>query len=276
MIQAQQHSYLKALGIPVWVRRTRVGNAVSQTTKATPHDKSKDKPIKQTVLEDALRSSTDQIAKKSNPSSTRQGLDIPFTQSDHPAVDYSTLDHASLKQQVDNCKLCTLHQSCNQPLFTTGESSADYLLISDAPSSDEDRQANALAGKAGTLLTNMLRAIDLSPQQTYITHTVKCRTPNDRTPHADEQASCQGYLNHQITLVKPKAILILGRTAAQHVLQLKSPLAALRTQPHCYPGSNIPVFVTYHPRYLLRKPADKRKAWEDLKRFRQHAIKSEL
>ena len=82
-------------------------------------------------------------------------------------------------------------------------------------------------------------------------------------------AACAGFLAAQVELLRPDVIVVLGRVAAQHCLRTDAPLGRLRTQLHRFPGSEIPVIATYHPAYLLRKPSEKRKSWEDLKRIRE-------
>jgi DNA polymerase len=98
----------------------------------------------------------------------------------------------------------------------------------------------------------------------YIANALKCRPPNNRDPKPDEATHCRGYLERQIELVNPSLILVVGRIAAQNLLQTTEPLARLRGKQHRAPVSGTPVVVTYHPAYLLRQPADKRKAWQDL------------
>ncbi len=255
MTTHQQHRYLQALGIPVWVQRSQTGirheqlSPASQKTPSVP-------PGRATIL-------TEKPALKERinaPAIPVQKTPVPDL---HPIT---TLD--ALAQQAHDCRHCRLSASRHQVVFATGKASAHYMVIGDAPSSDEDRQGHALAGSSGTLLRHMLAAIQLPPDAVYLTHTIKCRPPNDRAPAADEQRCCQPYLEHQIKLLKPKAILILGRTAAQHLLQQQAPLSTLRNDTHTLTETQIPAVVTYHPRNLLRQPTDKRKAWEDLKQFR--------
>jgi len=76
-------------------------------------------------------------------------------------------------------------------------------------------------------------------------------------------------LNQNIVLminrVKPKVILLVGQIAAQNLLANKDPLIIMRSKVHQLSELNIPSIVTYYPSYLLHKPIDKRKVWEDLK-----------
>jgi uracil-DNA glycosylase family 4 len=110
----------------------------------------------------------------------------------------------------------------------------------------------------------MLRAAGLGREQVFIANILKCRPPRNRDPQPAEAAQCLPYLMRQIELVSPTLILCVGRIAAQNLLATDAPLGRLRGSLHRL-ESGVPVIVTYHPAYLLRSPAEKRKAWEDLK-----------
>ncbi|MCW8956147.1 MAG: uracil-DNA glycosylase, partial [Gammaproteobacteria bacterium] len=101
----------------------------------------------------------------------------------------------------------------------------------------------------------------------YITNVLKCQTPENRNPHVSEALCCDPYLQRQIALIQPKLILALGRIAAQHLLVSQDTLGHLRERSHNYNG--IPLLVSYHPAYLLRKPTEKRKSWQDLLKVKQ-------
>jgi DNA polymerase len=115
----------------------------------------------------------------------------------------------------------------------------------------------------------MLRAIGLEREQVYIANVLKCRPPANRDPSALEVAECLPYLHRQIALLKPRIMLVVGRIAAQNLLQTDAPLSRLRGQAHAFGAARVPLVVTYHPAYLLRTPADKRKAWADLRFARE-------
>ena len=171
-----------------------------------------------------------------------------------------------LERAVAVCISCELHQSRTQTVFGVGSRSADLLIIGEAPGRDEDLQGEPFVGRAGQLLNAMLLAIGLKREQVYIANILKCRPPGNRDPKPEEAAACNGWLQQQIELVKPGAILALGRVAAHNLLNTDKSLGALRTGRHSYAG--IPLIATYHPAYLLRKPIDKRKSWQDLKRVK--------
>jgi DNA polymerase len=144
-------------------------------------------------------------------------------------------------------------------------------VIGEAPGAEEDRQGKPFVGAAGKLLDAMLQAIGLSREQNvFITNMLKCRPPGNRDPKAEEIAACLPYLMRQIAAIKPKLILAVGRIAAQSLLATDVPLGRLRGRVHRFGPLSTALIVTYHPAYLLRSPAEKRKAWEDLKFARDY------
>lgn len=176
-----------------------------------------------------------------------------------------TLDWHALRARVASCQKCELHKARTQTVFGVGNPNADWLVIGEAPGADEDRQGEPFVGRAGQLLNSMLRAIGLPREQVYIANILKCRPPGNRDPKPEESASCTPYLHRQISLLEPRIILVVGRIAAQKLLETDVPLAKLRGQTHRYGPLSTPLVVTYHPAYLLRSPGEKRKAWVDLK-----------
>lgn len=182
-----------------------------------------------------------------------------------PASDsaVSGMDWAELKQAVSTCSRCALHQSRTQGVFGVGDVNADWLIIGEAPGAEEDRQGEPFVGQAGRLLDGMLASIGQKRgANVYIANVLKSRPPGNRDPLPEEVAACIPYLERQIDLIRPKIIVALGRFAAQSLLVTETSISRLRGKVHEYRG--VPMVVTYHPAYLLRNPADKAKAWEDL------------
>jgi len=172
----------------------------------------------------------------------------------------------ALRSEVLKCTRCALHTTRTQGVFGVGPSRADWLVIGEAPGAEEDRRGEPFVGAAGQLLDAMLRAIGLDRRtNVYIANVLKSRPPGNRDPKPEEVAACLPYLVRQIALLQPKIMLAVGRIAAQNLLATGVPLGRLRGQVHRFGELNTPLVVTYHPAYLLRTPADKRKAWEDLK-----------
>ncbi len=181
-----------------------------------------------------------------------------------PSIDTESMDWQTLEQHVSACTRCPLHSGRKHTVFGTGNRSAEWMIIGEAPGADEDRQGLPFVGRAGRLLNAMLKAAGYERDDVFITNILKCRPPRNRDPKLDEAVACAGYLHRQITLVHPKIILAVGRIAAQNLLTTDEPLGRLRGKIHRHEYSGIPVIVTYHPAYLLRSPQEKRKVWEDL------------
>ncbi|MBK1736134.1 hypothetical protein CKO15_12805 [Halorhodospira abdelmalekii] len=180
---------------------------------------------------------------------------------------------SELEQCVADCHACRLAEGRTQTVFGVGDRSANLVLVGEGPGKEEDRRGEPFVGRAGQLLDAMLAAIDRGRERggVYICNIVKCRPPGNRDPRPDEVAACSGYLRRQLELLEPRLIVALGRVAAQKLLNSTASLADLRGQTHTYTlngGGEIPVWVTYHPAYLLRSPAEKAKSWHDLKRIR--------
>ncbi len=177
-----------------------------------------------------------------------------------------TLGWAELEQRVRQCTGCELHRTRTRPVFGVGNTRAQWMVIGEAPGADEDRQGEPFVGRAGQLLNSMLKAMGLPREQVYIANILKSRPPGNRDPKAEEVAACIPYLYRQIELVDPRLLLCVGRIAAQTLLNTDTPIGKLRGKLHqiTTPSSTRPLIVTYHPAYLLRSPAEKRKAWSDL------------
>jgi uracil-DNA glycosylase len=182
-----------------------------------------------------------------------------------PAAREAGMDWPELRARVAACTRCSLSTTRTQTVFGVGNLRAEWLIVGEAPGAEEDRQGEPFVGRAGLLLNSMLRAVGLAREQVYIANVLKCRPPGNRDPAPSEAAECLPYLEQQIALIKPKIMLAVGRIAAQNLLRTDKTLGSLRQQVHRFGISQVPLIVTYHPAYLLRTPADKRKSWEDLK-----------
>jgi len=191
---------------------------------------------------------------------------------DERAERIAGLDWEALQTEVSGCTACTLHSGRTQAVFGVGDRQAQWLIIGEAPGADEDRLGEPFVGRAGKLLDAMLFALNLSrANNVYIANILKCRPPQNRDPLPAEARSCRPFLQRQITLIRPKIILAVGRVAAQNLLQTDTPIGKLRNRVHRLEDFDIPVIVTYHPAYLLRSPREKRKVWDDLQLARQLA-----
>jgi DNA polymerase len=178
-------------------------------------------------------------------------------------------DWPQLRERVAACTRCGLSATRTQTVFGVGNLQAEWLVVGEAPGAEEDRQGEPFVGRAGQLLNAMLRAIGLKREQVYIANVLKCRPPQNRDPVPAETMECLPFLDRQIGLLKPRIMLVVGRIAAQNLLRTDAKLGSLRQRVHRFGAAGVPLVVTYHPAYLLRSPAEKRKAWEDLKFARE-------
>jgi uracil-DNA glycosylase len=177
----------------------------------------------------------------------------------------STLDE--LATQVAQCQRCALYATALNPVSGEGNPNADFMCVGEAPGQTEDETGRPFVGAAGQLVTKILAAINFRREDVFIANVLKHRPPGNRNPLPEEVSACRPYLVRQIELVRPRVILALGTFAAQSLLNVKVPLGKLRGTTHSFAG--IPVIVTYHPAALLRNPAWKRPAWEDVQLARR-------
>ena len=197
-------------------------------------------------------------------------------QTDQPPTTVSSSDSAvheldweSLQQRVANCTACALCKTRTQTVFGVGNRQADLMLIGEAPGADEDAIGEPFVGPAGKILNDMLYAIDLKRESVYIANVIKCRPPDNRNPLPDEMGACNAFLQRQIHLIQPKLIVAVGGVAAHHLLSTDTAIGKLRGQRFEYGETKIPLIATYHPAYLLRRPTEKRRSWQDLQFIRQ-------
>lgn len=169
-----------------------------------------------------------------------------------------------LRESVQGCMQCALSHCRTQTVFGVGSHEADLLIIGEAPGAEEDIKGEPFVGRAGKLLDAMLFSMQLSRDSVYIANILKCRPPNNRDPRPDEASTCTPYLERQIALLRPRAILALGRIAAQWLLKSDTTIGKMRGHEFSYGEHQIPLVVSYHPAYLLRSPSAKLKSWEDL------------
>jgi len=180
-----------------------------------------------------------------------------------------------IREDLGDCTRCRLHkQGRKQIVFGVGNPNADLMFIGEAPGADEDQQGEPFVGRAGQLLTNMIKAMGLERERVYIANIIKCRPPNNRTPERDECETCSPFLMRQVATIKPKVIVALGAVAAKTLLAINDSMSNLRGRWYEFKPtavrSNDPnwsgakLAVTYHPAFLLRDPRQKKEAWKDL------------
>ena len=204
-------------------------------------------------------------APSTNPDLTETFPDMPRTRpaakAEQPTDRVSAL--RLIREEIGDCTRCRLHkQGRKQIVFGVGNPHADLMFIGEAPGADEDEKGEPFVGRAGQLLTNMIKAMGLRREDVYIANIIKCRPPGNRTPERDECETCSPFLMQQIKTISPKAIVALGAVAAKTLLAVNAPMSELRGNWYDFRGTKLA--VTYHPAYLLRDPRQKKETWKDL------------
>ena len=178
---------------------------------------------------------------------------------------------AAVQTRVSACLKCpNLASSRTQTVFGVGNADADVMFVGEAPGADEDAQGEPFVGRAGQLLTRIIKAMGFAREDVYIANVLKCRpdTPGssygNRPPTPREMQTCRPYLMEQIDIIQPKVIVALGAVAVEGLLGTRAPMRELRGRWNSFNGT--PLMITYHPAYLLRNqsPSEKRKVWEDM------------
>lgn len=166
-----------------------------------------------------------------------------------------------MAEEAAACTSCVLHEKRKHSVFARGSADSEIVFVGEGPGRDEDQQGLPFVGAAGQLLDRMIAAMGYGRDDVYICNVVKCRPPENRTPRPEEMIACSKFLVPQLEAIRPKAIVALGRCAAQ-ALGLAEATGSWRGRWGSWRG--IPALPTYHPAFLLRSPEFKRTVWEDL------------
>ena len=182
---------------------------------------------------------------------------------------------AAIAAELAGCTRCKLCAKRKTIVLGEGNPSASLVFVGEGPGEQEDIQGRPFVGKAGQLLDKMIEAMGLKRSDVFIANVVKCRPPGNRNPEPDEIESCGPFLYRQLDAIRPKAVVALGKFAAQTLLQTDARISAIRGRffplhargnlgplPADYQGPKL--MPTFHPAYLLRNPESKREAWADL------------
>lgn len=186
-----------------------------------------------------------------------QGIrNIMNEQNDAPEK-HETLEQ--IRKSLGECQRCKLGATRKNLVFGVGNPEARLVFVGEGPGADEDTQGEPFVGDAGKMLNRIIAAMELKREDVYICNVVKCRPPQNRPPESDEVGSCSPFLLRQLRSVRPEAIVALGSSAAQALLQTKVPISKLRGKFHDFHG--IPLMPTYHPSYLLRTGGNSDSFW---------------
>lgn len=265
--QNKRNAHLKAMGIEVW--------------KAKPTSRQSETKLPEAILPaPQARSEESEAGLRSIKPKCKEGIKPQHTNTED-TMDMTKLNWDDLRQLTAHCTLCPLSKTRTNLVFGVGNINADIMFIGEAPGANEDLQGEPFVGKGGMLLNAMLLAIGLERHAVYIANILKCRPPNNRDPLPQEVALCTPYLQRQIALIMPKAIVAVGRVAAQFLLNTTLSMAKLRGKIYSYEIGNeagkklqVPLFVIYHPAYLLRSPSEKSRAYADLLQIKDFVEKN--
>lgn len=185
------------------------------------------------------------------------------------ARDCKSLD--DLRRALEGFDGCSLRNTATQLVFGDGNPQADIMVIGEAPGADEDRQGKPFVGVSGQLLDRMLSFIGLTRENFYITNTVYWRPPGNRKPNDGEFAVCRPFVDRHIELIDPKLLLLVGDKSVRGLAGATTGITRSRGQWYDVKigDKTIPALATFHPAYLLRTPAAKRQAWQDLLTFQR-------
>lgn len=196
------------------------------------------------------------------PSGEKRAMSLPLDA--RGGGDSPVMSLSEIREELGDCRRCKLCEERNSIVFGEGNPDARLVFVGEGPGRDEDAQGRPFVGRAGQLLTKIIKAMKLEREDVYICNVVKCRPPGNRNPEPDEVASCEPFLAKQIRSINPEVVVCLGSVATGLLLKLKNfRMGQLRGTFHNYENSKL--MVTYHPAALLRNPAFKKPVWEDMK-----------
>ena len=248
-----QQVYLREIGV-----QTPISLFVDVSKQASSENKTVEEVSKPEVYTKSVQEAAITVAEVAEP------VQMPSIEPDLSNIE--GLD--ALQIQTEACVSCDLAKSRNKVVFGSGNQQADLVFIGDAPSREDDVAGQPIIGSAGQLFGRMLASVGLDRDSVYVMNGVKCRPLHGRTPKPEEFAACEQWLVHQLDMLQPKLICMLGRVVAHTLLKNEVSLADLRAGEFDFRG--IPVLVIDHPSYLLRSQQHKRRAWADLNRLKTY------
>ncbi len=170
----------------------------------------------------------------------------------------------ALRQEIGNCTRCPLHHGRTHIVFGEGNPDARLMFVGEGPGQEEDLQGRPFVGRAGQLLTRLIKNIGMKREDVYIANVVKCRPPMNRAPKVEEVRVCLPFLKKQIEIIRPVVIVTLGDVATKALLKTGTGITAVRGRVFDYEGAKV--VPTFHPAYLLRNPGQKRLTWQDIQK----------
>ncbi|MDB0066732.1 uracil-DNA glycosylase [Candidatus Pelagibacter sp.] len=172
-----------------------------------------------------------------------------------------------LKLQINSINDCNLKDNSKKIVLGDGNINSPIMLIGEAPGIEEDNAGLTFLGEVGDLLKKMLKAINIIKENIYTTYAVNFRPPEDRKPTTTEIKRYSQFLQTQISIIKPKIIILMGSSAMESLTGLNSKISLERGKwkEVIVKNTSYNVIITFNPSYLLRAPENKKYSWEDLK-----------
>jgi uracil-DNA glycosylase len=183
-----------------------------------------------------------------------------------------------LKLQIDSINDCNLKNNSKNVVLGDGNINSPIMLVGEAPGVEEDNTGKTFLGEVGDLLKKMLNAINIKKESIYVTYAVNFRPPEDRKPTTIEIKRYSLFLQKQISIIKPKIVILMGSTAMESLTGLNSKISIERGKWKEIIIKNMTynVIITFNPSYLLRVPENKKYSWEDLKKIKQKIVDLKL
>jgi DNA polymerase len=183
-----------------------------------------------------------------------------------------------LKLQINSINDCGLKDNSKKIVLGDGNINSPIMLVGEAPGVEEDNLGLTFLGDVGDLLRKMLMAINIKKENIYSTYAVNFRPPEDRKPTSTEIKRYSHFLQKQISIIKPKIIILMGSSAMESLTGLNSKISTERGKwkEVIVKNTTYNVIITFNPSYLLRVPENKKHAWEDLKKIKQKIVDLKL
>jgi len=187
-------------------------------------------------------------------------------------------DLNELKLQINSINDCNLKNNSKNIVLGDGNINSPIMLVGEAPGAEEDNAGQTFLGEAGKLLTKMLSAINIKKENIYTTYAVNFRTPDDRKPTSTEIKRYSQFLKKQISIIKPKIVILMGSSAMESLTGLNNKISIERGKwkEIIVKNTSYNIIITFSPSYLLRIPENKKYSWDDLKKIKKKIMDLKL
>lgn len=174
-----------------------------------------------------------------------------------------------IAKKVHDCKRCPLYKTANHGVPGEGDPNSRIMFVGEAPGRVEDETGRPFVGRAGQLLTKLLESINIKRESVFITSVVKHRPPKNRAPKPLEVKTCKYWLNEQLSIIKPKLIVPLGRFGMEYFLP-KDKISKIHgtIKETILDKKEYLLFPVYHPAAGLRSTRTRNVLFEDFKKLK--------